>query len=321
MSHPRSLFGPLLLIAAGIIWLLTKAGSLPASNLWALTHIWPYFLIVAGVGLILRSYWRYTSILLDVLIIGGAMLAIFYAPTLGWDNPAIVGVVGNGNVYFGPGQPGSGNVITETRDASNFNAISVDYPAQLTITQGKTESVSIEAEDNILPDLQTSVRGNTLQIFYKQSGDKHVNPTKPIKIRIVVTDLKNVDFSSAGELTLDGIQTDNLNISVSGAGSLKVNNLTAKSLSVDLSGAGSMSASGEADDFNLIISGFGSFNGKDLHNKTVRVDMSGAGSATVWVDDSLDAQISGAGSVNYYGSPSVTKQISGVGGVSHSGDK
>lgn len=321
MSHPRSLFGPLLLIGAGVIWLLTKAGSVPVSNLWALTHIWPYLLIVAGVGLILRSYWKYTSILLDVLIIGGAMLAIFYAPTLGWDNPAIVGVVGSGNVYFGPGQPGSGNVITETRDANAFNAISVDYPAQITITQGKTESVAIEAEDNLLPDLRTQVRGDTLQIFYQLSGDKHINPTKPVKIRIVVKDLKDVEFSSAGDLTLDGIQTDKLNISVSGAGNLKVNDLTARSFSVDLSGAGSMSASGEADDFNLIISGFGSFNGKDLHNKTARVDLSGAGSATLWVDDSLDAQISGAGSVNYYGSPTVTKQIAGVGGVSHSGDK
>jgi hypothetical protein len=55
MSKPRSLFGPLLLIAIGVIWLLTTSGRLPSANLWALTYVWPYLLIAAGFGLILRS--------------------------------------------------------------------------------------------------------------------------------------------------------------------------------------------------------------------------------------------------------------------------
>jgi len=104
MSQPRSLFGPLLLIAAGAIWLLTKSGNIPTSNLWALTHIWPYVLIAAGIGLILRAYWKYASVLLDVIIIGGAVLAIVYAPKLGWDNPSMNAIYFDGNdLYVGPG--------------------------------------------------------------------------------------------------------------------------------------------------------------------------------------------------------------------------
>ena len=323
MSHPRSLFWPLLLIAAGAIWLLTQSGSIPSANLWALTHIWPYFLIAAGIGLILRPYWRYSSILMDILIIGGAVFAILYAPKLGWDNPSMTGFYFNdhSSAYFGPGTPGSGNVVTEPREVSDFNTIELDYPAQVTVTQGKSESVKIEAEDNVLPGLQTRVRGNTLEIFYQISDGKHVNPTKAVIINVVVKDLKEVNFSSAGELIINGLDTDNLDISLSGAGNLKVNELTAKKFSVDLSGAGSMAASGEADDFRLNISGFGSFNGKDLHTLTAKIDMSGAGSATVWVEDDLNASVSGVGSVNYYGSPNVTKQVSGVGSISKSGDK
>jgi hypothetical protein len=320
-NHPRSIFGPLLLIAAGAIWLLVKSGNIPVSNLWALTHIWPYVLIAAGVGLILRSYWRYASVLMDIVIIGGAVYAVMSAPQLGWDNPTMVTMINDNSFYVGPGESGSGKVITETREASGFTSIKVDYPARVVVTQGSKESVKIEAEDNLLPNLQTRVRGDTLEIFYKVNDDKHVNPTKPVKVTIVVKELKNVNFDSAGELILNGIKSDALDISVSGAGNLEVNDLVAKKFSVDLSGAGGMSATGEADDFDLNISGFGSFNGKDLHNKTARVNLSGAGSATVWVDNSLDATISGAGSVNYYGSPAVTKQVSGLGGVSKSGDK
>jgi hypothetical protein len=321
MSQPKSIFGPLLLIAAGAIWLLTKSGNIPTANLWALTYIWPYVLIAAGVGIILRSYWQYASILLDIVIIGGAVLSIVYAPQLGWDNPSITTVFSDGNFSIGPGERGSGNIVTETRTVTAFNSISLDYPAQVVITQGAKESLKVEADDDLLPGLQTRIRGNTLEIFYKIEDGKRINPTKPVKITIVVKELKDVNIGSAGDFILNGIKTDDLSISVSGAGNLKVNDLVAKIFSVDLSGAGNMSATGEADDFRLDISGFGNYDGQDLHSKTARVNLSGAGSAAVWVDDELDATISGAGSINYYGSPSVTKQVSGLGGVNKSGDK
>ena len=321
MSRPRSIFGPLLLIAAGTIWLLTKSGNIPSANLWALTHIWPYILIAAGIGLILRSYWQYVNILLDIVIIGGMVLSIVYAPQLGWDNPAMGFVFTDNNFYVGPSDPGSGNVITETREVNDFNSIELNYPAQVTVSQGNSTSVKIEAEDNLLPGLQTRVRSNRLEVFYKTEDGNHVRPTRPIKITITVNNLKEVDFTSAGELILNDIETDNLRISLSGAGSMEVNDLAANSFHLDMSGAGSMTASGKADDLRLTISGFGSFNGKDLHSMTANIDLSGAGSATVWVDDDLDASVSGVGSVNYYGSPSVRKQVSGVGSVSKSGDK
>ena len=321
MEQRRSLFGPLLLIAAGVIWLLVKSGTIPAANLWALTHIWPFLLIAAGLGIILRSYWKYTSIVLDVLIIGGAILAILYAPQLGWTNPSIISMINNSEPFIGPGERGSGNVVTETRDVSGFQAIDISYPAQVLVKQGSKESLEIEAEDNLLPGLKTQVKNGVLDIFYKTTNGKHVNPTKTVKITIVVKDLTSVDFTSAGDLTIENLKTNALDVSLSGAGNLKLNKILVKALGVDLSGAGSMSASGTADDLNLNISGFGDFKGTDLHSKDAQVDISGAGSATMWVDNNLDAQISGAGSISYYGSASVTKQVSGVGGVNHLGNK
>jgi hypothetical protein len=321
MEHKRSIFGPLLLVAVGVIWLLVKAGTISSGNLWALTHIWPFLLIAAGLGLILRPYWQYTSIVLDVIIISGAVLAIIFAPQLGWDNPSMFAFIGNGEPFFGPGERGSGNVVTTTREAEGFQAIEVDYPAQVLIQQGDAESVEIEAEDNLLPGLKTEVRNGTLEIFYKTEKGRHVNPTKLVKIIIVVNDLSDVEFTSAGELIIENLKTDNLDVSVSGAGNLRLEEIQVNALRVDLSGAGSMNASGTADDLDVTISGFGDFNGAELHDKDARINISGAGSATLWVDNELTAEVSGAGSVSYYGSASVTRQISGVGGVRHLGNK
>ncbi|MEO8355439.1 MAG: DUF2807 domain-containing protein [Chloroflexota bacterium] len=318
MEQKRSLFGPLLLIAAGVMWLLIKSDTVPSSNLWALTHIWPFLLIAAGVGLLLRPFWSYTSILLDVVIVGGLFTAILYAPQMGWDNPSMISFGQDGEQFFGPGVRGSGNVVSETRKVSGFDAIEVDYPARVLISQGTTESLKIEAEDNLLPGLKTEVKNGELRIYYKSVDGEHVNPTRTVTINITVRELSAVDFSSAGELILDGIKSEDLSISLDGAGNVKLNDITVQGLSVNLSGAGSASASGTADDISLNISGFGDFNGKELQTNNASVNISGAGGASVWAEDKLSATISGAGSVNYYGSPTVTKQISGVGNVSHS---
>jgi len=321
MERKFSLFGPLLLIAAGLVWLLVQSGTIPSANLWALTHIWPFLLIAAGLGIMFRPYWRYISVVLDIVLIGGAVLAIYFAPQLGWADPPMIAFNENGEPFFGPGEPGSGNVVTESRKVNDFQAVEVSYPAQVFISQGNTVSVKIEAEDNVLPGLRTEIKNGKLDIFYRSVNGKRVNPRKPVKITIVVKDLSEVDFSSAGELTIQGLETDSLEVSLSGAGNLEFDNILVQDLAVNLSGAGSMSASGTADDLDLTISGFGDFKGSDLHGKTARVDISGAGSATVWVDDELTAEISGAGSVNYYGAASVTKQINGVGGVKSLGSK
>ena len=322
MKRNRSFFGPLLLIAAGMIWLLVQMGNIPAANLWALTHIWPFLLIAAGLGIILKPYWQYTSLVLDVLILGGAILAILFAPQLGWASPSMLSMITNdGELVIGPGERGSGNVVSETREISGFRALEIDYPTEVIVRQGNQASLEIEAEDNLLPGLKTEVENNVLRIFYKTEQGKHVNPTRVVKITIVTKDLADVEFNSAGELTIEGLKTSSLDVSLSGAGNLELDNVEVKGLGVNLSGAGSMIASGTTNDLEVNISGFGDFKGADLHGKTASVDISGAGSATVWVDDDLTASVSGAGSISYYGSASVTKQISGLGNVNHAGTK
>jgi hypothetical protein len=321
MEHRRSILGPLLLIAAGLLWLLSTAGVIPTANFWALVHIWPFVLILAGAGLILRPYWKYALVLMDVLIVGGLVLAILFAPQLGWANPSFSNLALDFQPDFGPGVPGSGNVVTDDRAVQDFHAVQVDYPAQVFISQGESESVKIEAEDNLLPGLKTENRAGVLVIYYRSQDGKHVNPTKPVKITVMAKDLTDVKFSSAGELDIEGLHTQDLSLFLTGAGNVTLANILVDNLTLRLSGAGSVTASGTANDLDVTISGFGDFKGADLHSKAANVDISGAGGATVWVDDQLTAEISGAGSVNYYGSANVTRHISGLGGVNRLGNK
>jgi len=319
----RSIFWPLVMIATGVVWLLIGMDIIPRENLWALSHTLPYLLVVLGLGLILRAYWRFAGMLVSLLVVAGAVMAIFYAPQLGWDK-----VPGWGwNMWdidpgLGGAVAGSGVIEAETRQVSEFDSIVVEYPADFIVQQGKSESITIEAEDNLLAQLGTEVRNGTL---YFENTEKNwrerVNPTKPVLVTVTVEELGRVQFPTAGKMLIDGLQTDSLTISVSGAGDIDLTNLEAGTLELMLSGAGNVYADGDTKTLNIRISGLGNFNGRDLQSREADVHISGAGSATVWVDEVLDASISGAGSINYYGNPSVSKRISGVGSVSKAGDK
>lgn len=319
----RSIFWPLVMIAAGVLWLLVSLGTIPSANLWALTQTLPYLLILLGVGLILRAYWRFAGMLVSLLVVAGAVLAVVYAPQLGWNNPPTWGWdVFDFSPEIGGAVTGSGVVKSETREVPAFQSISIDYPADITVRQGKAESVTIEAEDNLLPQLAAEVRNGTLHFENKERNwGTRVNPTQTVRVTITVVDLNEIQFPTAGKMRVEGLETDTLTLTVSGAGDVTLEDLAASDLQVGLSGAGNINADGNTDSLQLRISGMGNFNGGDLESQSAAVHISGAGSATVWAESSLDANISGAGSIDYYGDPEVSEHISGVGSVRRVGNK
>jgi hypothetical protein len=322
----RSIFWPLVLIAAGVLWMLSEIGIVPSANLWALVYVIPYALMALGVGMILGSRWIWARQIVSLLIVGGAALAVIFAAQLHWTTPPNWGCVWNaspvGCYGVGGAVRGSGVIVTETREVPALDGVSIDYPAVVTILQGDTPSLTVEADDNLLPQLTTRVVDGTLQIKSSENDwSRRVTPTREVRITLTVKDLSRIDLPSAGSVKVEGLTAAGLRISVSGAGSVTLSHLTAQTLTLDLSGAGSLAADGTAQTIDVNISGLGSFDGGMLEAQNATVDISGLGSATVWAKLHLTATISGTGSVSYYGSPAVSKQVSGLGSVRKLGDK
>jgi hypothetical protein len=319
----RSLLWPFILIAAGITWMLVELGTIPGGNLWALTYIWPFILMAIGVGLVLRSRWPVVREFVSGLIVLGMLLSIIFAPQLGWNQAPAWGTINlvNWSNFNGPIR-GSGVSVSQTREAADFNSIEINYPAEITIRQGDLTSLTVQAEDNLQPQLATRVSGNSLYIENSQPDwNRRVSPTLPVKILITVRDLQRVDFPSAGMLQVENFQSDNLEIALMGAGTIHLDGLTTKNLSLDLSGAGTITASGAVDNLSVTIEGLGGFQGGDLASQAARINISGAGSATAWVKNNMSVNISGVGSVSYYGSPSIDRNITGLGGANSLGNK
>jgi hypothetical protein len=198
-------------------------------------------------------------------------------------------------------EEGSGVVVEEDRMVDSFNRVSFEGVGKLIIIQGDEQSLRIEAEDNILPHVDTAVRGQTLQIsFDTERWENIIRPTKPIRFYLTVTDLNAIFLSGLGDIEIQDIDVE--------------------SLDVTLSGAGSISITGYAHQQDVNVSGAGAYDAADLMSDVADINLSGAGSAKVWVTESLDVNITGLGSVSYYGDPQLEQSVSGLGNVESLGE-
>jgi hypothetical protein len=216
------------------------------------------------------------------------------------------------------GAPGSGNILTETRDPGAFQAISIEYPgAEIMIQQGNKESVEIQADDNIFPQLSTEVISGRLIVKNLQTEwKKIVNPSKPVKITIIGKDLNEITLSApVGDLKVNDVQSETLRLVLSGGAQIKLNGIQVNLLDSVLSGAGDIQASGTAAEIRVLLSGLGNFNAADLKSDKANVELSGMGDAIVRVEQELTATITGAGSIKYFGNPRVNQKIDGAGSV------
>lgn len=214
---------------------------------------------------------------------------------------------------IGSGGTGSGEIVNETVKVSGFDQVALDGMGTLIITQGNNESLIIEAEDNVIPHIKTSVNNNKLQISYDNISTP--TPTKPVIFHLSVKNLSSIDVSGAAKMNAVNLKSDQLNVFLNGAAEGNLTNLQLKSLILTISGAGNLNASGKADAQTITINGAGEYSAISLNTSNTTVTINGAGKTTVKVSDILNAVINGGGEVVYFGNPNVTQQINGMGQI------
>ena len=320
----RDLFWPVMFIGVGLLWMLFNLDWLTSTQMLSLLSLWPVLLIVIGIEILTGRRYPWVGALLGIVVVAGMFFFAFYGGQYGWTsrlNWMNIPFVISGTNSTGSGQrvTGSGIVTSEDRPVTGFSRVKFTTLGEAEIVQGDTESLTIEAEENLLPYITSQVRGNELVIGTLPGVS--LTPTKTIRYKLSVKDLSAIDVSGLGRVSLAGLNTDSLSITGSGAAGVDLENLQANSLDTNLSGAGTVTVTGIVDRLMVRISGAGGFKGGDLQCQTANVSIPGLGNATVWVIQNLDVSITGAGSVDYYGSPNVTKHISGLGRVNSLGEK
>lgn len=212
-------------------------------------------------------------------------------------------------------QHGSGHVVSESRPVSGFDRVSLGGIGNLLITQGDQESLTIDAEDNVLPRITTNVSGGQLSIGYDTRGLNWVQPTKPVDFHLTVKSLQEIDLGGSGSIQTSGLHAGQLAVKIGGSGSATLNGLAVTGLDVEIAGSGSITASGTADSQQVRIAGSGNYRAPDLVTQTTQISVTGTGNTVVNVARTLSVSITGNGSVQYIGSPSIEQHILGSGKI------
>lgn len=191
------------------------------------------------------------------------------------------------------GVKGSGNVATDVRGLSGFKAVDVGGVFQVEITAQKEFGVEVEADDNLLPLIETEVRNGVLHI----ETERKIAPGSTIKVRISAPDIDELEVSGVANVTLANVKNSSLTLDTSGASKIKISGETAK-FTVDVSGATKIDA-------------------EELKTVDANIDASGASTVTVNVSGELRGDASGASKILYTGTPAnIQKNAHGASRVS-----
>lgn len=212
---------------------------------------------------------------------------------------------------------GSGQSRTEERPVTGFTGISVAIPGKVELVQGSRESLSITADDNILPVIQTVVENGTLKI--RLPRNTNLTTVTPLRIQVGARSVESISIYGTGDVNATTLQAKALAVGIYGAGDVTVGKLAAEHFQVKIRGSGDVQAGGRSDRVEISIAGSGDVKVGSLESKRTEVSIAGSGDAQVWARERLEVSVAGSGDVRYFGDPTVERTIMGSGSVKRLG--
>lgn len=195
---------------------------------------------------------------------------------------------------------GSGNIKEEARNVAGFSAVSVAQGVSANISVGPKTSVTVSADDNLVPLVRTEVTNGRLSIGFAES---HVRSSHPIRVNVTTPELSSVTASGGSSVTVEGTTGPNFHADASGGAVLSVNKLSSEQIKVGGSGGGRVTLSGGAKHLMVNMSGGSTVKALDVPAATVTLSGSGGAHAEVAASEALEANLSGGAKVRVKGNP------------------
>src|SRR5581483_15242 len=176
----------------------------------------------------------------------------------------------------------------QSRQASGFNAVASAGPFNVHIRLDGNESVKVDADADIVNDIETVVENNTLKIRFKDREWRHHDIHKA-EIYVEAKSLDALTNSGSGSVKVDGtIDARSFKATLSGSGNISTS-VKAEDIHAVISGSGSISLSGSAGEANFVVTGSGEIAGKKLKANSATAVITGSGNVYVNADKSISA--------------------------------
>lgn len=178
-----------------------------------------------------------------------------------------------------PTVKGSGNAVDEERNIDYVSKVDITGNFKVEITCGETNSLKVEAEDNILPLIETKVKDEQLTISTKQK----ITNLRDVRIILSTHTLTELESDGKSSIIVKGINSDDLELSLDEEGQIEIE--------------------GKTDYLRVSLDGEGKILAKELQTKNTYITLFGEGKAELYARKSLKAKVKGSGSIDYWGDP------------------
>jgi hypothetical protein len=204
-----------------------------------------------------------------------------------------------GDWFGGKSVAGSGKASSVKRELTPFHGVAVDIQGKIELIQGNTEGVVLEADDNLLPLIETVVTNGQLRIRTVKGVNLSGSPK--IKVTVHMRNIDKLSLAGSADLTAARLTSPKLAGNIAGSGTITIQDLQSDDLSVSIAGSGRFEAQGTAKAMDVSIAGSGDVSTAKLSTQDATVSIAGSGDAVVWVRKALSVSIAGSGEVRYYG--------------------
>ena len=188
---------------------------------------------------------------------------------------------------------GSGVIISQNRTPGSFSGIRIVGVAKVYIRQDAAESLRIEADDNIIDHVSTTVNQGVLVVGLTNGSYSSVT----VHVYATMENFRSIEITGTGDcVATNALQSDDVTCTITGAGSITL--------------------SGAATRQTIVIAGSGNVRNFGLTSDQCSATILGTGNIEIHVSQQLDAVIAGVGSITYDGDPEIVRQTtSGVGSI------
>jgi hypothetical protein len=314
----RSLFWPVILIGAGVVWLLLNLGIISSEGLSVLFRLWPLILIVIGLDIIFGRHSPVLGALIGLGAVALVVAAMIIGPSRGWTGPAR---------FFGmPVALGSGPIVTDQINEPLGEATSAEV--RLDLSHWHTRVYPLSGSDNLIEAEITRYASQSPVFEVRGTGNRSVRLGLEDGFWFIGFDFISQDYQwaiglspeipialtvdvASGRATLDlnGLELTDLTVD-GGSGSVELTLPAASrryAAAIDI-GSGSFQINmpaGAQVDMN-ISGGSGSLNAAIAAGASANMEVEGGSGSMVFdVPDNAAVRVivvnSGSGSVNISG--------------------
>lgn len=200
----------------------------------------------------------------------------------------------------------TGDIITERREVpAGLLQVTAFDNVDLKIVQDTETYAEVRSGKNLLPDIEFTLKGNSLEIANTSKCNWARSYDVPREVTLHVPHLRDIRLNGYGNLSSEGVfRQDTLFLHLLGAGDMTME-LQGNYLNMDMYELGDINLRGSMEEFTWTLGGNGRLFARDLQTRRCyfKTTRDSNGDAHVRAQDIVAGTVEGTGTVYYAGNP------------------